>query len=419
MEDAIFSERAPRADSQTLSESGTINSILSEMDFGDAPETRQPASNPLHDSQSHTDAPATAEAINEALLAKRRARPQKVCRPCRLRKVKCSYEVPCQTCIERGHPELCQYVADPPAKRVAVETTGSSSQVDQWSPTRQEWDTLHNRLVNIEGLLLEMRDAKSGPSGQLRRPGRQTNLTDTSEESSVYDAATNPAMLASRGYGDDAVYLGGNSVPAMVTALANERNSDAEIQNLLSQSVLPVFGLDNDSATYPFVDLWGVPHGSFQRIELLCKLLPASDGECIQIFRLYRDTAHVVFPGIVDIIEFEGDLLEFLRTRSTTVLAVKVGPLAAQIVFGKSLHWLGLFFASLGSGIQCSELPRKERQMKSQVYICCAYECLRIVNYYTQTTLEDLQILLVLGNIISNNMNAGTSWSLLGKSSGL
>lgn len=85
------------------------------------------------------------------------------------------------------------------------------------------------------------------------------------------------------------------------------------------------------------------------------------------------------------------------------------------MVYGKSLSWLGLLFATLGSGIQSSELPRKERQMKSQVYVCCAYECLRIVNYYTQTTLEDLQVLLVLGKVISNNMNAGTSWSLLGK----
>ena len=84
-------------------------------------------------------------------------------------------------------------------------------------------------------------------------------------------------------------------------------------------------------------------------------------------------------------------------------------------MYGKSLSWMGLLFATLGSGIQSSELPRKERQMKSQVYVCAAYECLRIVNYYTQTTLEDLQVLLVLGKVISNNMNAGTSWSLLGK----
>jgi hypothetical protein len=272
---------------------------------------------------------------------------------------------------------------------------------------------LHSRLGNIEDLLIELKDARTSSRGQSRKTGGN----ETDEDGSVSDTVVNPAMLARRGFSDDAVYLGGNSVPAMVTALANEQNSDAEVQSLLGKSVLPIFGLDNDSATYPFVDLWGVPHGSFQRIELLCKLLPGTDGECIQIFKLYRDTAHVIFPGIVDIAEFESELLDFLRTRAMAPLTVGAGPLAMQAVFGKSLHWLGQLFAALGSGIQSSELPRKERQMKSQVYVCCAYECLRIVNYYTQTSLEDLQILLVLGNIISNNMNAGTSWSLLGERS--
>ena len=119
--------------------------------------------------------------------------------------------------------------------------------------------------------------------------------------------AQNPAILATRAFSDNAVYLGGNSVPAMVTALASMQNSDTEIQSLLNKSVLPIFGLDNDSATYPFVDLWGIPHGSFQRIELLCKLLPATDGECIRLFKLYRDTPHVIFPGVVDIAEFPVD----------------------------------------------------------------------------------------------------------------
>jgi hypothetical protein len=48
--------------------------------------------------------------------------------------------------------------------------------------------------------------------------------------------------------------------------------------------------------------------------------------------------------------------------------------------------------------------------------VCCAYECLRIVNYLSRATLPDIQNLLVLGNVISNNMDAGVAWSLLGNS---
>lgn len=47
--------------------------------------------------------------------------------------------------------------------------------------------------------------------------------------------------------------------------------------------------------------------------------------------------------------------------------------------------------------------------------VCCAYECLRIVNYLSCCQLEDIQSLLVLGNVISNSMNAGVAWALLGE----
>jgi hypothetical protein len=46
--------------------------------------------------------------------------------------------------------------------------------------------------------------------------------------------------------------------------------------------------------------------------------------------------------------------------------------------------------------------------------VCCAYECLRIINYLSRATSTDIQTLLILGNVISNNMNAGVAWSLLG-----
>jgi len=46
--------------------------------------------------------------------------------------------------------------------------------------------------------------------------------------------------------------------------------------------------------------------------------------------------------------------------------------------------------------------------------VCCAYECLRIINYLSHSTLVDIQTLLILGNVISNNMNAGVAWSFLG-----
>lgn len=208
-------------------------------------------------------------------------------------------------------------------------------------------------------------------------------------------------------------FLGGNSVPAMVVAMGK---GDDGVQEFLGKSVLPVFGLDNDSATYPFVDLWGLPHGSILRIQQLCSLIPA-DSECLQYFTHYKETAHVLYPGIADIPGMEYDLINFLgNRRASSEITSDGSAIDTQTAYGKDLHWVGLLFASLASGCQCSGRPRKERQLMSQVFVCCAYECLRIINYLSHSNLLDVQNLLVLGNVISNNMNAGVAWSLLGTS---
>jgi hypothetical protein len=162
------------------------------------------------------------------------------------------------------------------------------------------------------------------------------------------------------------VHLGGNSVPAMVVALGRGSGEDA-MRELVGKSILPLFGLDNQSATYPFVDLWGLPQGSSSRIDELCRLLPA-DADCLQYFRQYRDTAHVLYPGVVDIYKFESDLTHFLINRANQATNMLGESLTEQNVYGKDLHWVGLLFAMLASGCQCSGLPRKERQLTSQVY---------------------------------------------------
>jgi hypothetical protein len=190
---------------------------------------------------------------------------------------------------------------------------------------------------------------------------RQPSLLEAESESGSIVQGV-PALDEGTG---ETVYIGGNSVPAMVMALGNGKSED--VQHVLGRSILPVFDLDNDTATYPFVELWVVPHGSPMRIELLCILLP-TDVDYNQIFALYRDTAHVIFPAIADIVQFEGDLTTFLTNRQKKSYAIQPGRLTEQLVSGKDLHWIGLLFAILASGFRCSDLPRKERQSRSQVY---------------------------------------------------
>ena len=73
--------------------------------------------------------------------------------------------------------------------------------------------------------------------------------------------------------GDD-VYLGGGSIPALIKALTTGNNGNRiKFQEVFGDSMLPLFGLDNESATYPFVSLWGY-QGAAVRINELRKVLP-------------------------------------------------------------------------------------------------------------------------------------------------
>jgi hypothetical protein len=333
----------------------------------------QSATNGKMDSHhsSYPLGPANPSDIGDILRHKRKARPQRACQPCRLRKVKCSYGVPCQTCVERNHPELCSY--DQSTKRPNTDTLFTRTQSDMhasaedgepWTPSKIEW-TQMQRVLNsvsaslheVQGSIQRVLDFKAFPLADKR---------GTLIEGPDHGRPEVHGVLASNVLTGEDVYVGGNSVPAMVIALSRD-DGDNAVRELLSKSVLPIFGLDNESATYPFVDLWGVPHGSIRRLELLYSVLP-NDADCHQMFRQYRDTAYVIFPVIVDILQFECSLTEFLTMRRDGLQFSAEGELVEQLVFGKDVHWLGLLFAVLASGLQCSDLPRKERHAKSQVY---------------------------------------------------
>lgn len=47
--------------------------------------------------------------------------------------------------------------------------------------------------------------------------------------------------------------------------------------------------------------------------------------------------------------------------------------------------------------------------------VSCSYQCLRMMNYVAQPTVEVIQILLIISNVLSYNMNAGASYTLLGE----
>ena len=335
--------------------------------------------------------------------------------------MKCTQEIPCKTCIDREHPELCTYHPPDKRRKSGSNCTGNvpDSQSTSSSVTllKNDWERLRSKLETVEQSLADLRSDIRRVSGDSVGNGERdekTPATDGRSEKGTEDPLARHVTLqgihARNDLTGDITHLGGSSVPALVMALGRGPDGRPGVQELMGRSILPMFGLDNESATYPFVHLWGGSGSTLSRVIELCKTIP-NDIDCLEFFRYYRDTAHAIYAAVVDIEQFERDLNAFLMARGDT--KVENG-ITEEIVYGQSVHWIGLLFAVLASGCQCSSLPRKERELTSQVFVCCSFECLRLINYFAHSNLEDIQNLLVLGNVISNNMNAGVAWSLMG-----
>ena len=136
------------------------------------------------------------------------AQGQKACNMCRLRKVKCSFELPCQTCTERQHPELCTY--DPPLKRLHLEPSASSAVItpssEPWVPSREDWEQMSSKVDRLENTLQLLRS-------ELARKTRATasrSSPSTSDEGVESGADLSRDVHAKHPLTGDAVYLGAN-----------------------------------------------------------------------------------------------------------------------------------------------------------------------------------------------------------------
>lgn len=251
--------------------------------------------------------------VDAIIRTKRKAREPKACYPCHARKVKCDRNLPCDGCVKRDHAELCSY--ERPSKKRALPTSffdspgsaatmsvgervgtessahdqshriktepalntaaavGRSSRI---SIARDEWENMCRRLKDMERTISSMRVGL-----ERAEDGHFTGLDTASEHSngeSNRSKAASPereGIHAANTLGEGTVHLGSRSVLAYI--LNNKSGSD-QLQALLEGGILPKLGLDNESATYPFVDLWSSDMSTFD-ISAVCGALP-SDQQC-------------------------------------------------------------------------------------------------------------------------------------------
>ncbi|KZF22152.1 hypothetical protein L228DRAFT_268641 [Xylona heveae TC161] len=401
------------------------------------PRTEPQAHNPLLDEIKDVND------VNEILRKRRKTRDLKACYPCRQRKVKCSNESPCRVCVERGHPELCTIYprtargssatgstrksAGTPTANQGVDTrkrgapepdraalseheTGALGRATE-SPDRsgssfitvprETWDRVCSQLATIEGSITALRqDLTQATNSRPSHPPSVTNSQDGKTEQTHPEGVQ--ALNEATG---KTVHLGASSLPAFLMALGKGDGDE------LGGSILPMLALGDETSAYPFLDLWSGSGYGFD-VNELAKALP-SDSTCIEFFRLYRDVAYALYPAVPDIETLEAEFTSFLTERARQLSRVEPYDTTGAI-YGKSLSWFALLLAVLASGAQCSVLSKKEVLALSQVYICCSFQCLRLTNFLQLPSMEAIQALLIIGNVLSNNMNPGASWALLG-----
>lgn len=249
--------------------------------------------------------------VDAIIRTKRKAREPKACYPCHARKVKCDRNLPCDGCVKRDHADLCSYERpskkrsqafhesppignastapmvdysagysydDPPVNvkhEAAPARSNGTTTGGRVSIAREEWDNVRNRLKEMETTISNLRvgleRAEDAPISL------ETGSVQSGDASSRSKGASpeREGIHAANTLGKGTVHLGSRSVLAYI--LNNQSGSD-QLQALLEGGILPKLGLDNESATYPFVDLWSSDMSTFD-ISAVCSALP-SDEQC-------------------------------------------------------------------------------------------------------------------------------------------
>ncbi|KAL4867451.1 hypothetical protein BDV12DRAFT_198273 [Aspergillus spectabilis] len=379
---------------------------------------------------------------------RRRPRECKTCHQCRASKVRCDRNVPCSNCIKRGFN--CTYGRPPPgpppvasrpsitsenfATSTALGTTAPQIYPSSTHPTINqdglyaadfgfddpasdtvsispfEWEELNKKMRDMAQVIASMKSivqAHSNPlqSRQLEDPRSDVSSVGMARSPSVQDSIYGSTTLKT-----GSVHIGNRS--ALHDIMDKTKSAAGPAQVLPKDDLLGELALENDSAGYPFVDLWSSDPVTFN-IGGVCDVLPPDD-HFLKFLNHYKDIAAVLYPVLSDINEFENEVKQLLDGRKRAAGVYKPADNGEMKPFGMSVTFLSLCFAVLASGCQLSDLPGIQREMTSWVYVSCSYQCLRMLNYVSRPTVEIIQILLIISNVLSYNMHAGASYTMLG-----
>ena len=216
--------------------------------------------------------------IDAIIRNKRKVRDPKACYACHRRKVKCNRELPCDSCVKRDHPELCSYERPSKRRRIALSTQlpaqdgdESKSPVTQSGPNvtvpKEQWDRINTQLQQLRDQLNEGQPEPADEPVETGYQERNVNNVSRSSEDAEREGIYAPTNQMGT------MYLGSRSVLAYMMGLGRSKSTQDAARSLLEENILPKLGLDNESVTYPFVDLWSTDT-SIKDINGLCSAIP-------------------------------------------------------------------------------------------------------------------------------------------------
>ena len=207
--------------------------------------------------------------------------------------VKCDRGSPCESCVKRDHPELCSY--ERPSKRRQLAINSRLSELERadhadrlsYSPTnsnhdapasqpgvtisilREQWDKMNQDMRTMQETIYNLRNGMDNVVAD-EKPGVVGNggKSDDSEREGIHAPSGNLGTM----------HLGSRSVLAYMMGLGRTKSSQEAARTLLEENILPKLGLDNETSTYPFVDLWSTDASAWD-VSALCRTLP-DDEHC-------------------------------------------------------------------------------------------------------------------------------------------
>ncbi|KAJ6001542.1 hypothetical protein N7522_006769 [Penicillium canescens] len=345
--------------------------------------------------------------IREELKHRHKRRVIRSCFPCRHRKVRCDGNVPCASCVARNHPDLCQVPMttaeerrhEPQQVTVPLSRNVSEALVEEpvTSTLSPDPASMISRLERIEAQISSLKadlramsaDASASPSStatknRLRHHDTHPGLHSRLPGRHVIEDATGAT-----------IFLGSQSdTPLTLGCREGTTSGDTMLHNALMDQFVP--------RAYPFTSLWG-PEASVREV---CETLP-DESDIIRYWQAYQSTAYPFYPVLVDIDQLGGSIFAFLNKRASAQEG------SGQII-GPEPSWLALLFAVLACGVQFTHDPVKERDLRSKVFICSSFHCLRMSNFFNHTDIDQIQAMALLGHCLRNNLDTNSAWILMG-----